>query len=113
VVTPELSYSYPKNNCKECAENASLEDGICQCDSGYVGLGYIYCVEENEIDSIYEECKVADIFLKKDYYFCCDIEKIACEDGHITKLNFPNENIEGIIPESIGILTELRELIKQ
>ena len=48
VVTPELSYSYPKNNCKECADNASLVDDICQCDSGYVGLGYIYCVEEDE-----------------------------------------------------------------
>jgi len=40
--------SYPIYNCSKCAENASLVDGVCQCNSGYYGLGYIYCSKENE-----------------------------------------------------------------
>ena len=36
---------YPESNtdCQNCVENASVIDGICQCNDGYFGIGYIEC----------------------------------------------------------------------
>jgi len=36
--------NYPNNICSECAKNASIVNGICECNSGYSGIGYIDCV---------------------------------------------------------------------
>jgi len=110
---------YIKHDCSKCVENASLIDDVCQCDSGYSGIGYIYCSNENEteesnnfylfdsqykfynkycnisikliiyiiiLDSIIEECKVINELIKKDYFYCCDLEGISCDFGHITKM---------------------------
>jgi len=40
-------YSETVVDCSECADNASLIDNVCQCNSGYYGLGYIYCNKKN------------------------------------------------------------------
>ncbi|OUM58366.1 hypothetical protein PIROE2DRAFT_16373 [Piromyces sp. E2] len=48
------------SDCSKCVDNASLIDGVCQCNNGYSGFGYMYCHKENEIDSIMKECKVVN-----------------------------------------------------
>jgi len=44
------SCNYPKyyNICSNCATNASLVNGICKCNNGYSGLGYIHCNDNNQ-----------------------------------------------------------------
>jgi len=42
------NYPHDNANCGECAENATLVDDVCQCDSGYSGLGYINCESDNK-----------------------------------------------------------------
>ncbi|OUM59749.1 hypothetical protein PIROE2DRAFT_14652 [Piromyces sp. E2] len=104
--------SYPENNCSKCVENASFVGDVCQCDSGYSGLGYIYCNKDNEPlkNSTLEECKVVNELTKKDYFYCCDIEGITCEEDHITEISLKNVNLRGSIPESIGNLEKLKKL---
>jgi len=41
------NYPYYSYDCQKCVENASLVDGICQCNEGYYGLGYTYCGKED------------------------------------------------------------------
>jgi len=40
-------YPFKSKNCQKCVENASLVDGICQCNEGYSGLGYTYCSKDD------------------------------------------------------------------
>jgi len=41
----------------------------------------------NLTDSIFEECKVVNELIKKDYFYCCDIEGITCnKEGYITEM---------------------------
>jgi len=39
---------YIDYECTICVENASLVDGICQCNNGYSGIGYINCFENGK-----------------------------------------------------------------
>jgi len=45
-------YSSSYSDCSSCVDNASLVDGVCQCNEGYSGFGYIYCSKLNEIGNI-------------------------------------------------------------
>jgi len=42
------SKCYINYECTQCVENASLVDGICQCNNGYSGIGYINCFENGK-----------------------------------------------------------------
>ncbi|KAG4101490.1 L domain-like protein [Neocallimastix lanati (nom. inval.)] len=92
--------------CSTCKENATLgDDGICQCNTGYLGTGYIDC---------YNDCKFANSLLgKEETNDCCsyDVTKIKCNSSNrVTEISLSGCNLEGSIPSDIGNLVELREL---
>jgi Leucine-rich repeat (LRR) protein len=117
--------------CSTCKENATLgDDGICQCNTGYLGTGYIDC---------YNDCKFANSLLgKEETNDCCsyDVTKIKCNSSnrvteiilekedikkstmpatigsipYLQNLSLSGCNLEGSIPSDIGNLVELREL---
>jgi len=42
-IYPETMY-----DCTRCVISARLINGVCKCNSGYIGPGYIECVNENQ-----------------------------------------------------------------
>ncbi|OUM63916.1 hypothetical protein PIROE2DRAFT_9447 [Piromyces sp. E2] len=62
-----------------------------------------------------DECKYINSLIGEDESFnCCECDTykrtITCENGHIVKLELREYTFRKPIPESIGNLTELREL---
>jgi len=70
-VTPISSYPGISYKCTACTDNASIINGICECNENYKGIGYIKCDNVNEdnlpcISSNSNDCidKQAGISLK-------------------------------------------------
>jgi len=40
--------TYSNYECSTCVENATLVKGVCECSSGYSGVGYIECTKEEK-----------------------------------------------------------------
>ncbi|OUM66053.1 hypothetical protein PIROE2DRAFT_6851, partial [Piromyces sp. E2] len=92
-------------DCAVCKDsNASVIDGICQCNSGYSGAGYIKCYES--------ECSLINLSMlgRTNSYDCCEYNGIECTLGHITKIQLSGSDIYGTIPYAIGNLTQLTVL---
>ncbi|OUM61789.1 hypothetical protein PIROE2DRAFT_12092 [Piromyces sp. E2] len=99
---------YPKNNidCTKCKENSSLVNNICQCNSGYNGIGYIKCYKGD-----YKECQYINSILgMNEHHDCCLDDRITCWNNHITEINIKGNNLNTNIPESIGFLSGLELL---
>jgi len=100
--------NYPANNyiCKSCKENATLVGDICQCDSGYLGEGYIEC---------YNDCKFVNSLLgKQETDDCCsyDPNKIKCSSSNrVTEINLEKDDIKvSILPSTIGSVPYLEKI---
>ncbi|KAL6628820.1 L domain-like protein [Neocallimastix californiae] len=100
--------SYPETyyDCTKCEPNASLINGVCKCNNGYSGIGYIKCFNE----TIYEECKIINNLIgENNIYDCCKNDKITCNNNHITKIDLSNKKLSSI-PSSFNKLTKLEYL---
>jgi len=42
--------NYSGYNCTNCTDNSYIENNICKCKDGYVGIGYIECKNKNNTD---------------------------------------------------------------
>ncbi|OUM61788.1 hypothetical protein PIROE2DRAFT_12091 [Piromyces sp. E2] len=103
-INPSCIYPQIHYNCSDCKDsNSVIVDGVCQCQSGYSGIGYMECFEN--------ECSNINSFLGENTtYDCCNRRGIICSRGRIVEINLHNENLIGKIPDSISNLSELEKL---
>ncbi|OUM60066.1 hypothetical protein PIROE2DRAFT_14258 [Piromyces sp. E2] len=100
--------TYPSKNyvCTSCKENATLIDGICKCNSDYLGEGYIEC---------YNDCIFVNSLLgKKVADDCCsyDTNKIKCSNtNRVIEITLEKSDIKKpVLPTNIGSLSNLEKI---
>ncbi|ORX60105.1 L domain-like protein [Piromyces finnis] len=41
---------YTNYECSKCVENATLKDNMCTCNDGFIGVGYVLCTDDLDIN---------------------------------------------------------------